>query len=435
MTKRRSKSLFVVFTIILVICLIACFVNFTYPFTLNGNYYSYSSFTSNLKLGQDIGNSLRIVYRADADEDVADSNYNNLRNSTITDLQNIIKAEGYDDLTITEYGDDSIVVVVGNLINKEEEDAIVGLISNPSTITFSKNSDGSDPFANGRDLKSIEPAQMNTMAGLVYYVEIQFSDEIKDEMIKANAESDIYVTQNGATLKIEKGDENVAKGILTLFGNPEYTSLSQVTTSANNLRLATLDLTLTQTSCDLLPPTYGVGSGLFILIGMAILVVAAFVFLIVKYKALGLLASYTLTFFVVLALFFLQSIPAVHINFAGAIAMMICFILAVEGIVNIIESAKKHYQENTKLYVALKMAQKENMARTFIMNLLVCLLGLVCLWMPSSVLSSFGWVAFVVPFVTVFTTLVLMKLFINMYLALNSTNGQKCNFHKGGKNA
>ena len=62
MTKKRSKSLFVVFSIILVICLIACFVNFTYPLSINGNYYSYSSFVSNVKMGEDIGNSLRIVY-------------------------------------------------------------------------------------------------------------------------------------------------------------------------------------------------------------------------------------------------------------------------------------------------------------------------------------------------------------------------------------
>ena len=34
-----------------------------------------------------------------------------------------------------------------------------------------------------------------------------------------------------------------------------------------------------------------------------------------------------------------------------------------------------------------------------------------------------------------FTTLALMRLFINMYLPLNPQKGEKCNFHKGGKNA
>ena len=83
MTKKRSKCLFILFAILLVIGLVATFVNFTYPLAIKGNYYSYSNFVSNIKLGEDIGTSLRITYRADLPYYEQESNYTNLYNKTI----------------------------------------------------------------------------------------------------------------------------------------------------------------------------------------------------------------------------------------------------------------------------------------------------------------------------------------------------------------
>ena len=87
MTKGRSRSLFILFSIVLILCLVACFVNFTYPLSVKGNHYSYSSFVSNLKLGEDVGDSLRIVYRAKQDEDQDETKYYELMDSTIDSLK------------------------------------------------------------------------------------------------------------------------------------------------------------------------------------------------------------------------------------------------------------------------------------------------------------------------------------------------------------
>ena len=124
MTKKRSKSLFILFSILLVLCLVACFVNFTYPLSVNGNYYSYSNFVSNLKLGEDVSRSLRIVYRAEQSEDEINTKYNELRVATMNDLAEIVKAEGYKDVTVAEYGEDCIVVQVGNLLTIEDKKSI-----------------------------------------------------------------------------------------------------------------------------------------------------------------------------------------------------------------------------------------------------------------------------------------------------------------------
>ena len=114
---------------------------------------------------------------------------------------------------------------------------------------------------------------------------------------------------------------------------------------------------------------------------------------------------------------------------------IICTILAVDGLMSIFESAKKHYQEDRKLYISFKLALKENLKKLVISNSFIALVGFICIFVPTLPIQAFGWVALVMPLVAMFCQLVLMRLFIKMYLALNSLDGKKCNFQKGGKNA
>lgn len=431
MTKKRSRSLFVVFSIILVICLIACFVNFTYPLALKGNYYSYSNFVSNLKLGEDVSSGLRIIYRAEADENEAATNYNNLRTSTMNDLKEIVKSQGYKDVTVAEYGEDGIVINVGNIITNEDKSTVESLIGNPTAITFSSDTAKEQIFATGKDIKNVTTGSNPGENGeLVYFTLIEFKDE-KKALVEEKGEETIYINIGENQLEWTYGVENGQLPI-SLQG---FSSMLDATTFANQIKTGMLDLSLTQISSETITATYGAKAELLLTIAMVVLVVAAFAFLIVRFKQLGLIACFNMLSFVVLGLFFLQSIPLVHINLAGIIAMLICFIVAVDGLLSMFEKAKEHYQNGTVLYIAFREAQKETLFKSLFLNALVLIAGFVCLFMPVASIQSFGWVALVLSLVATFTNLVLMRLFVKMYLALNNEDGKKCNFHKGGKNA
>ena len=115
--------------------------------------------------------------------------------------------------------------------------------------------------------------------------------------------------------------------------------------------------------------------------------------------------------------------------------MLICFGLAIDGLMSIFENAKAHYQKGTALYIAFREAQKETLFKTLILNSLVLVAGFVSIFMPIASIQSFGWIALVLSILSTITNLGLMRLFVKMYLALNNEDGKKCNFHKGGKNA
>ena len=443
MTKKRAKGLFVVFSIILALLLLASFVSFTYPLSVSGNYYSYSNFVSNLRLGQDVGGSVRILYRANQRDGEDTTNYADLKESTINQLTTILNGYGYYDLTATTYGNDGILLNVGNVISKQDEENIISLIGSPVDISFGMSSTATDAVIFASDVASVEMQEVSNNGTTIYQMIITFKDA-EDVYNKITSSTD---DSSGSTLYGFLGDTTIIS--LDLTSDLEtiretgqisfYSESIQDRTTANRyvnmIRTGILDLQLTQIECTTITPTYGSWATLSVAIVSAIVVLAMFIYLIVKYRQIGWIACFNLLFFITISLFIMQSIPIFNLNFSGILAMLICFVLVADMLTTIIEKAKQHYNQETQLYISFNMAKKETWMRILITLSVIFVVGLIGVFMPSMAVKSVGWVMLVMSVVALFTTLVLMRLFINMYLPLNPKDGKKCNFHKGGKNA
>lgn len=431
MTKKRSKCLFILFSIILVVCLIACFVNFTYPFAVKGNYYSYSNFVSNVKMGEDIGNSLRVIYDTAVPDGEDTTNSTELRLSTLRDLKEIVQSEGYKDVSTNLYGETQICITIGNLLTDEDKDTILGLIGAPGAISFSTDSSKENVFATRKDIKDVTyGAGVGSDGSKGYSVIIEFKDEVK-ALVEEKGQSTIYVNLGEEQFEWSYGLEG---GYLQMSSSAFESSLD-AQTFANQIKVCMLDLELTKVSGAMITPTYGAGANIILGVIAIVIVVGLFVYLILKYKHIGWVACFNMLFAIVISLFLIQSIPLAHINFGGMLAFMIGMVLIVDSYIAIFEDAKKHYNHGTQFHISFKLAFKENLFKTLILNSILVLTGFACLFMPALSIQSFGWVMLIVPAVSVICSQALMRLFVKMYLALNNSDGKKCNFHKGGKNA
>ncbi len=441
MTKKKSRGLFVVFSIILAILLIASFFSFTYPFTIKGNYYRYSSFIENFSLGEDVGKSVRIVYRANYEQDGVYS-YNKLRQSTIEQLKQIVTDAGYPDVTAAEYGDDGISLQIGNMLTRADEQYIQSLIGNPQPIIFCASSDKTTPFATRQDVKSVTMLQSaDGVGGTSYGITITFKDKQKilDKITddSGNISGNLYVYLGDATLmngNMSLDSESLREQGQITFTSTSFTNANTTQQYINTIRTGLLDLNLTQLECNTVSASYGANAGLLLTIALFVFVLATFIYAIIKYRQLGWLSAFTLLFFITISMFIMQSIPLLHINFGGFIALAIGFIVAADSLFSVLAGAKEYYNNDTKLYIAITQSRKDNLIKTLISNLLLTVVGAICVLMPVAGISSFGWVMLIMSVVSLFTSLVLFRLFTNMYLPLNSYDGKKCNFHKGGKN-
>ena len=439
MTKKHSKGLFVAFSIILVLLLVACFVNFTIPFSMGGKTYSYTSFVANMKLGEDIGSTYRVEYKAELREGESKTNYAALKSATMQKLKDLVQSEGYKDISVTGF-DNRIILQVGDILSEDNVTEIETLIGEPAHISFytAEKSDTTTPFATYKDVKDVSALNYynNQTGENGFYVRVQFKDELKDKIAEE--------TSSGGTLYIYMGDEifsridlgsNAIEEGMILIQNEAFVDMNTARSYANRIKTGLLDLELTTLSKGEASPTYGNGNQIMLPIAMAIFMLIAFIYLILKYKDMGWISCFALLFFVTIGLFILQSIPLAHFNFAGLIGLLVASLIAIDSLIAIIERAKAHYEEGVELHIAFKLAQKESLMRVIVGNLVLLVAGFVSVFMPNLAISSFGWSALVLPFVSVFVSLALMRLFIKMYLSLNSTNGKKLNFHKGGKNA
>ena len=161
---------------------------------------------------------------------------------------------------------------------------------------------------------------------------------------------------------------------------------------------------------------------------MICLVIASFVFLAIKYKQLGLMAIFNMLFFIVISLGLLQSIPFIHINMSGWLAIGLCYILAVASIVSICENAKAEYATGKKLHTSLKLAQKKSLVEILVSSVFMFVAGVVCALVPQMAVQSFGMVALTLSLVNIFSSLALFRLMIKLYTGLNAFKGEKCNF-------
>ena len=438
MTKKRSIFLIIFLSIILVIGLLASFVSFTYPFTINGNYYHYSSFVRELVLGSDVSNGVVVTYRASLPENEPSSSFDDYMNNTVLGLEEILSDAGYKDSSVVTLGDNQIQVIVGNVSTYEEQQEAIGLIGNPQKLKFSSSSSATTENEfdiSGKYVKDIQVKSQDGNGITVYYVDIQMTSEGKAKLKSLTQD----INTNGGTMYMYLGETSIASmdskslgvvtdGHLTMYSEENFVDKNTTQSYVNSIKTGLLDMDLTQLESSQITATMGNRVGMWIAIAFAVMVVASFVFLAVKYRELGGMAIFNTLYFIVIGLGLLQSIPFIHFNIGGLLGLALCYILSFDALTNICETAKQEYASGKKLHTCFKLAQKKCLWQILIPNIFVFVSGVVCALIPNVAVASFGGIALVLSLVNIFTSLVWFRVMLKLYSALNFYKGERCNF-------
>ena len=444
MTKKRSRNLIIFLSIILVVGILASFVSFTYPFAVKGNYYSYSSFINELVLGADISDGVIITYRADLPEGEQADVYDNYMNNTLLGIEEILTKAGYRDNSVVRKGENEIHVSVGNIEDYEDRQSVLSLIGNPQKLRFSKESSGSTTAETDIAGKYVKHVEVKEQAGngiTLYYVDIQLDStgttklaELSETIVKDSGT--LYMYLGKTAISSNSLEQAITDGHLTMYSEENFVDKQTTQSYVNNIKTGLLDLDLTQLESSAISANMGNRIKLWITIALVVLILASFVFMVVKFRELGGVAIFTLLYYVVIGLGLLQSIPFMHINFAGVLALGLCYIIAFDALFTICEKAKGEYAKGKKLHTCFKLAQKNSLWQILVSNILLFGAGVICALMPNGLLQSFGMVTFVLSLANIFVSLVWFRVMLKLYSAQNFYKGEKCNFklEEGAKN-
>lgn len=437
MTKNRSKMLIIFLTLILIVGLVASFVSFTYPLSIGGVKYKYSSFINELVLGSDISEGVMFEYKATAREGYEDDNFDTMMDNTVSGLRDILNDSGFKNSTVSRNGEEGIRVEVGGIINKDDSTEVIALIGSPAQLTFSSSASASDSFMGSEYIKKVEAKQVANGIETVYYVEISFTDKGFDIISKKSQE----IVEDSGTIYMLLGDTQIGSSTeaittksLTMTSD-DFVDMKTTEEYAIRIRTGMLPLDLICTYSGTISASSGARGNitnpmLYIWLALGLMVVASIVFFILRYKQIGLMSVFNMLFYIVLGLFFLQSVPLVHINLSGVFAIVIAYVMAVIGLISTLENARREYAKGKKLHTSLKQGINLSLNSTITINVMLILAGIVCALMPTMALQSFGVVTMVLGFVNIFCSQALMRLMINLYLPFNAEDGKKCNFIK-----
>ena len=436
MTKNRSKMLIIFLSLVLIVGLVASFVSFTYPLSIGGVKYKYSSFVNELVLGSDISEGVLFEYKATM-RDNYDGNYDQLMTETLHDLKTILEDSGFKNSIISRSGDDGIRVEVGGIINEEDSSEVISLIGAPAQLTFSTSASADDAFMTGDYVESVKAMQGVNGTQTVYYVQINFKKdrlaEITEKTKNAVADGGSFYMLLGDT-QIGNSSEAVETSSITMTSDT-FIDMNTTEEYAIKIRTGMLPLSLQNIYNGTISASSGyrgnVGNPmLYVWVALGIMVVASIVFLVLRYKQIGLMAIFNMMFYIVLGLFFLQSVPLVHINLSGVFAIVLGYIVAVIALTTTLENARQEYAKGKKLHTSLHQGINSSLVSTLTFNIMLIVSGIVCALMPNMAIQSFGLVTMVLGFINLFCSQVLMRLMINLYLPFNSEDGKKCNFTK-----
>jgi len=436
MTKNRSKMLIISLALILIVGFVASFVSFTYPLSIGGVKYRYSSFVNELVLGSDISEGVLFEYQANVRNSADEENYDKLMDNTLSGLRGILNDSGFKNSTIAR-NENGIRVEVGGIIDEEDSSKVISLIGEPKQLVFSSSTNPDDAFMTGNFIEKVEAKQASNGMQTAFYVEITFTDEGYETIAKESKK----IADDGGTFYMLLGDKQIGSSTEAVtteslsMSSESFIDMATTREYAIQIRTGMLPLDLICTYNGTISATAGARGNvanpmLYIWVALGLMVVASIVFFVLRYKQIGLMAIFNMMFYIVLGLFFLQSVPLVHINLSGIFAIILGYVLAVIALMTTLENARSEYAKGKKLHTCFKQGINASVVPTITINVMLALAGIVCALMPNMAIQSFGIVTMVLSLLNIFCAQALMRLMIKLYLPFNSEDGKKCNFTK-----
>ena len=191
-----------------------------------------------------------------------------------------------------------------------------------------------------------------------------------------------------------------------------------------------IDVDLNLLEISNISPILGQNTKLYLSIALAILVVSTFVCLIIRYRHLGLLACLALTFYLILFSFFLMTLPFVTLNLAGVIGSVLAFAVAVLAIIFLFEKIKEEYAMGKKIHLSCKGGFKRALWTILDSHFIVILISLFTWIFAPAMLKGFGISMILGALLSMFISLVLMRLFVKNYLRINSSKAKKLGLYR-----
>ncbi len=388
MKKTSSIIKLIAVSLALVICIILATCSFPIP----GTDYNYHSFASVIDLGLDLKGGVYALYEASSDDP---SNFSDKLNATQSRLTDLLTGRGYTEAVVVTEGSNRIRV---SIPDKDNAEGLFEIIGRPAGIEFVID-DTNDVVLTGDDIISATGAYGNTGSdsGTGAYVSLNLTSAGNEKFAQATGANigntmSIYLVYDGQR---EENAITTASINQQISSNPIITMGSNATeTDAKNLadqiNSGTFQLTLSIVDSGIESATLGEKalqlSVIAGLIGLALI----FVFLIVRYRLMGIASVMTLLIYSVIDLFILAEFPLVQLSLPGIAGVLLGIGMAVDGNIIILERFRDEYKSGKSVLASFYAGIKKSRSSIIDGNITTIIAAVILIAVGTGTVYGFG---------------------------------------------
>ena len=405
--------------VLAVVGILLCVLSFPIPFTD----YDYQGFAKSISLGLDLKGGMEAVYEAKTTKEGV--SLDDAISGTIERLQELLTSEGYSEATVTTEGSNRIRVEVPDVSDPSE---VLDLLGTPAKLAIRKEKDvNAKAYITGDHIKNVESGY-NSQSG-EWGVSIEFNaegtkifKELSEELYESKKPIYIYLGDDEEPFSSPTFSSVIADGKTFISGSMSTEQAAKE--YALKIKSGTFDTELTLLSSSTVSATLGADALKYSVIAGFVGLILIFAFMIYVYRDFGIIASFSLVFF-------LQAIPFVQLTLPGIAGIILSLGMAVDANVIIFERIKDEYRHGKRIQNCVQAGFKKALLAIVDSNVTTLIASVVLYILGTGAVKGFAVTLFLGIALSMLTSLLLTRLFVKWYLNINSTNPKKLNLKRG----
>lgn len=433
--KKRAQVNFVLTTVLLVVALVLCFVQFQIPFS-NTNY---PGFFNAISATNDVSNGYSAVYEITSkdatSEEVA---------TTIKLMRDILAKQGIENANVYRQGD----FIRAEVSASENASSILSTIGNPQSFFISGTSQDSiteEELASydivGTDVKNAYASTQTNLDETYYGITIEFTNSGAKKyneltkQVSATEDSTLYFYIGGSKQTNLSIEGESKENYLSFYFNGKSVDYSGAQTFALQILMSSTGIDIEIISNSETTPTLGANALILTLIAFAVALVAALIAMPIMFGDLGFVADLSILFGVVFNIFILQALPFTTSSLAGILGSFAGMALLVVCHIIYLRKMKKEYASLKKLPLSARTGFKKSWLKNLDLCVIAFISGVTLGLFNIPYVSTFGISLAAGAFIALFNTVVMFKDFITWYVNINTKNNKRVKFTKEEENA
>lgn len=426
----NKKSSIVILAVVSVLLILAAVFGFVSLNQGELGITDYNAYVSNIKLGLDLKGGVYAVYEAQYPDDYDANNEEDRAaflaslNGTAVSLQDLLFSKGFPEaqVSVTE-SDRQIRVEVPNV---EDPEKIFQLIGRPATLEFfevtqSGNSfvkvDNAKAYVTGKDIIS---ASVSMDENSQYVIALKFNSAGAKKFAAATEALNgkyLGIYLNKELLMAPQVNAVISNGEAIITGNYTY---DQAYEYAVSIQSGALPVELNLLEQDTISPTLGTNAVRDGLIAGGVGLLLIILFMIWRYRMLGVAASISLIYFSITYLFFLSIFPWVQLTLPGIAGILLSIGMAVDANVIIFERIKEERQSGKNLRDSFDEGFSRSYSAILDGNVTTIIGAVVLIILAAATIKGFAITLLIGIIISLFSSLFFTRLILKTFTALTA---------------